>query len=219
MLINLSYETFALSLQLFGWLFLSLAYFVPGWFSSRFRRNWRLWAPGLGLVLAYVVYWFHGVTPWGPKYWSEALPTFIVLSAVGVRAAPWLLRRWFGVRRDFVLRANAFLFAFSLLVYVPTALVYFAAYRWGETPKVARQVQARGLHNALVFVHTDENSGSFDYTSAFIFNDPFLQGDVIYAHDLGSSADRRLIELYPDRAVYRYDFNRETIEPIQEGND
>jgi hypothetical protein len=213
-LINLGYAGFALALQLFGWLFLSLAYFVPGWLSARFRRNWWLWAPGLALVIAYLAYWFHGVTPWGPKYWSEALPTFIVLSAVGVRAAPRLLRRWLGVRRDFVLRANAFLFVFSLLVFVPTALLYFATYRWGETPKVAQQVAARGLHNALVFVHTDENSGSFDYTSAFIFDDPFLHGDVIYAQDLGSDEDQKLVELYPDRAVYRYDFNRNTIEPI-----
>jgi hypothetical protein len=215
MLINLSYETFALSLQLFGWLFLSLLFVVPAWCTRRIRRTWLVWGPGLALIIAYAFYWFHGVLPWGPKFWSEALPAFILLTALGIRASPVAFRRWFGTRPDFARRALPFLIAYSLIVYMPVSFQYFAQGNWGETPKVANAVRAAGLHNALVFVHTDEQSGSFDYTSAFLYNDPWLRGDIVYARDLGPSENPRLMRYYTDRAAYLYDFNYNVLEPLR----
>jgi hypothetical protein len=213
-LINTGYAAFALSLQLSGWLFLSLVFFVPAGFSSGWRKSWWVHASALGLVAAYLLYWYHGVTPWGPKYWSEALPGFVIASATGIRAAKGGIRCRFGLRPDFALRALPFLIAYALLVYVPIQIRYFASCQWGETPKVNRQTRAGGLHNALVFVHTDESSGSFDYSSAFIFNDPLLKSDVVYARDLGDNEDARLMRLFPERGAYLYDFNTDTVRPL-----
>jgi len=204
-LINFGYQALTLAMQLHGWLFLSLLSAVAGLATARWRRSLLLWLPAAALVIAYVPYWFHGVTTFGPKCWSEAFPAFIVLTALGIRSAPVRLRR-LGVAPDLVLRVVSFLVGYSLMVYLPTELDYLAKNRWGETPKVGRQVARAGIHDALVFIHTDKASGSFDYTSAFILNDPLLQGDVVYALDLGPDRNPRLMAQYPGRSYYRYDF-------------
>jgi hypothetical protein len=212
-LANAGYGLFALSLQLQGWLFLSLVFVLPGLCTLQSRRNWGIWLTGLGLVITYAFFWFHGVTPAGPKYWSEAMPALFLLGAAGIRASVSSGLRWFGLGRDFACRAVPFLVLYSLAVYLPTSADYLARCRWGETPRVANAARAAGLHNALVFVYTDERSGGFDYTSAFVFNDPLLKGDVVYARDLGPE-NGRLMALYPERSYYRYDFNQETLEEI-----
>ncbi|MEO0050213.1 MAG: glycosyltransferase family 39 protein [candidate division WOR-3 bacterium] len=197
MFLNLAYNIFVLSLQLFGWLFLSLMFFFPGIIRSESKRLWFFWAPALGLIVAYCFYWFHGITPWGPKYWSEALPALILFSAIGIKSAP----------NNFSLRALPFLTLFSLLVHLPANFIYFSSGRWGETPKVWQNVRAAKIRNAVVFVKTDERSGHFDYTSAFIFNDPFLKGDIIFARDLGVEENLKFLEKFPGRSAYSYEFN------------
>jgi hypothetical protein len=37
----------------------------------------------------------------------------------------------------------------------------------------------------------------------FSANDPLLQGDVIYARDLGDAQDRKLLPDFPGRSYYR----------------
>jgi hypothetical protein len=223
-LVNLAYGVFVLCLQLSGWLFLSLIFVIPGISTQRFRRNWWLGLSAAGLIAAYFFYWCHGMTAWGAKYWSEAVPAFLLLSALGIRAAGRgkqghhpkrvaSLFSWFRFRRDLPVRAVGFLIAYSLLVHIPVNFSYLARCQWGETPKVGRRVRRAGLHNALVFVHTDEESGSFDYSSAFLLNDPLLKGDVIYARDLGPEENLRLVRLYPERRAYVYDFNQDSIRP------
>ncbi|MEO0108154.1 MAG: glycosyltransferase family 39 protein, partial [candidate division WOR-3 bacterium] len=210
--LNTGYALLAASFQYLGWMFFSLIPFVCAVRLPRLRRQWQLWAPGLTLVLAYFFYWCHGVTPWGPKYWSELLPSFLLISSAvfsPTAAAPlapkadWLGPTW-------RLRTAAFLIAYSLTVSLPTTLLYLASGNWGETTKIARRVRAERIHNAIVFVHGDEQSGSLDYTSAFLFNDPFLNGDVVFARDLGEQ-NARLAALYPGRSYYRYDFNADSL--------
>ncbi len=214
LLINLLYNLFVLSLHLFGWLFFSAGFLLIGITD---RKNYRLWligAPALGLIGAYLFYWFHGITPWGPKYWSEALPAFIVFTALGISSAPDRLKKFVPVRADLPLRALTFFILYACACYIPVHFAYFASGRWGETPKIARQVRTTGIHNAIVFIRTDERSGSFDYTSAFLFNDPFLKGDIIYPRDLGEEENRRFREHFPARNAYIYDFNKETLLPL-----
>ncbi len=212
MLINLLYNIFVLSLQLFGWLFLSFLFLLIG--ITRTRRRWLVWAPALGLIIAYLLYWFHGITPWGPKYWSEALPAFIVISAIGIRSAPDFFKNRIRFSNSLPLRLLPFFILYCLVVYLPVHFHYFAAGHWGETPRIAHRVKNAGIHNAVVFIHTDERSGSFDYTSAFIFNDPFLKGDIIYPRDMGIAENQRFLKYFPRRRAYLYDFNTETLVPL-----
>jgi hypothetical protein len=213
LVINLLYNLFVLNLHLFGWAFLSLTFLILGLGTRGYYRHLLLWLPAAGLFIAYSLYWFHGITPWGPKYYSEALPFFIITGAIGIsqtgkgRTNPWL-------GNDFTLRAIPFLILYSLLIYIPTTFTYLSSGRWGETPKIAYSVQRAKIHNAVVFIHTDETTGSFDYTSAFIFNDPFLKGDVIFPRDLGTGENQRFLRMFPDRSAYIYDFKTETLIPL-----
>lgn len=213
--INLTYNLFVTSLQLFGWMFLSLIFILPGIFSTAFKRLWFFWAPALGLIGAYCFYWFHGITPWGPKYWSEALPAFIAISTLGIRNVTELSKKFIPIRQDFSLRALPFLILFCLFCYLPANFIYFSSGRWGETPKVWQNVRSAKIHNAVVFVKTDERSGHFDYTSAFIFNDPFLKGDIIFARDLGTEENLKFLEKFPGRSAYVYEFNTGRLSPVR----
>ncbi|MGQ9708602.1 MAG: ArnT family glycosyltransferase, partial [bacterium] len=214
LLINLIYNTFVLSLQLFGWLFFSLVFLIPGTLAIGFRNRWLIWAPGLGLICAYLFYWFHGITPWGPKYWSEALPAFIIVSAIGIKTLPDLLKKKASFGPNLCVRTVPFLILYCLTIYLPTHFTYFSTGRWGETPKVWQKVRSCNIHNAIVFVQTDERSGHFDYTSAFIFNDPMLKGDIIFPRDLGPENNRQFLRLFPDRSAYIYDYNNATLLPL-----
>ena len=40
------------------------------------------------------------------------------------------------------------------------------------------------------------------YGSVFSANDPLLQGDVIYARDLGADADQQVEQEFPTRSAY-----------------
>ncbi len=215
MFINFIYNLFVLSLQLFGWLFLSLIFMFPGIANAEFKKHWLFWAPALGLIVAYSFYWFHGITPWGPKYWSEALPAFILLSALGIRNVPALYKKIVTIRNDFSLRALPFLIFFCLVCYLPANFLYFSSGRWGEKPEVWQRVRSAKIHNAVVFVRTDERSGHFDYTSAFIFNDPFLKGDIIFPRDLGAEENFRFLQQFPDRSSYIYEYNTGTLIPLK----
>jgi len=215
-LVNLGYNTFALNLQLFGWLLVS-AMFVPFGFSEGSgRRNWPLWSSAIGLVVAYAFYWFHGTTPWGAKYWSEALPFLVVFTAGGIRNAGPLLERWFSCRKDLLPRALAFLMLYSLLVVLPTDIS--AIRRWRETPALANSVKAAGLHNALVFIADPDRPAGLSYTSGFMLTDPLLGGVVVYARDLGPDENRRLRLLYPDRSAWLYDLYDDELAPVRDSS-
>lgn len=220
LLINLLYNLFVLNLHLFGWLFFSIGALIFGIRTRGYSQLLLLWLPALGLFIAYSLYWFHGITPWGPKYYSEALPFFIITSALGIKNLFTSLNTkksgW--LKPDLPIRALAFLIPCSLLIYTPTTFIYLGSNKWGETPELYNNVKKAKIHNALVFIRTDETTGSFDYTSAFIYNDPFLKGDIIFPRDLGNEENCYLLKRFPERQGYIYDFHTRTIEPIKQQN-
>lgn len=55
---------------------------------------------------------------------------------------------------------------------------------------------------ALVFVQTPTKNW-WEYGALFSGNTPRLDGQIIYARDLGDTQNRQLRALYPDRAAYR----------------
>jgi hypothetical protein len=68
-----------------------------------------------------------------------------------------------------------------------------------------------GLHNALLLVRP---CGSLCcYCGVFWRNTPDLDGDIVYAQDLGPEKNRALIAHYAGRSVYVADFFQSTVEP------
>ena len=70
-------------------------------------------------------------------------------------------------------------------------------------------MEAAGIHNAVVFVK--KPYWTF-YAPFFSHNSPTLDGDIVYAVDLGSR-NQELMALYPGRAAYTYADGR--IEPLR----
>ncbi len=181
---------------------------------SDLPRDWAgydllLAAVFASLVLVHVAYWAFGQM-YGPRYYFEALGAVALLSARGlVRAGQALanvLARLVSAGRARSLALAAVgclvvgLFAWSYTQFAPGE--FGKTVRWydidGSGP---RAVRAAGVHNAVVFV---KHSYWTDYAPFFSNDDPLLQGDVVYAIDLGPSRDRDLLALYPGRAAYTY---------------
>jgi hypothetical protein len=55
---------------------------------------------------------------------------------------------------------------------------------------------------ALVFVETPTRDW-WQYGALFSANTPWLDGQIVYARDLGNAQNTQLMALYPDRAIYR----------------
>jgi len=209
LLINLLYNLFVLNLHLFGWLFFSGWALISGIRTKGYSKLLLLWLPALGLLIAYSLYWFHGITPWGPKYYSEALPFFIITGALGIK-------KLLSTLKPRPIQALLFLIPYSLLAYTPATINYLATKKWGETPDVYNAVKKAKISRAVVFIRTDETTGSFDYRSAFIYNDPFLKGNILFPRDLGEEENRRFLKRFPGRKGYIYDFRTGKIIPIED---
>ncbi|PSP46093.1 hypothetical protein BRC69_04445 [Halobacteriales archaeon QH_6_66_25] len=66
----------------------------------------------------------------------------------------------------------------------------------------------RGLENAVVLLPTPYGEW-LNHPFQYLRNDPGLDGEVVYAVDREPSADFSVLDRYPDREYYRYDFRGE----------
>jgi hypothetical protein len=83
----------------------------------------------------------------------------------------------------------------------PRFMSGFAQYRLAR--RAINTIAQAGVHHALIFVHTEIWQ---DYADLGWLNAPTLSdGDLIFAHDFGAPGNARLIEAFPDRAVYYFD--------------
>jgi hypothetical protein len=66
----------------------------------------------------------------------------------------------------------------------------------------------RDLENAVVFLPTPYGEW-LNHPFQYLRNDPGLDGPVVYAMDRGAASDFAVLDSYPDREYYRYDFRGE----------
>ncbi len=206
-IINLTYNGFAGSLHLFGWPLVSLA-FVPIPFIRRTKNKWEFLALGiiLGTVIFWICYWFHGISPMGPKYYYEITPFLVLLTVRGID------RLKINIRPLITL-----FFLISIFVYIPRATKIFS--KWGTNLNCYNLVKKEEIHNAIVFIRNISRSPKMKYFLINRFNYPSVsfrnslnleEGDIIYARDLGEEQNKLLIELYPNRRIYLFEYLDET---------
>jgi 4-amino-4-deoxy-L-arabinose transferase-like glycosyltransferase len=182
---------------------------------------WDLLLAGMlgGVVLVHLAYSTPGFM-YGPRYYFEALGAVTLLTARGLlhvtAALAFALRRLVPRAR---LARPAAVIVVAVVVGVLTVHSYtnFAAEEfrkftgWNNVSgEGVRYVRAQDLSNALVFVQREAWTG---YAPFFVENDPRLNGDVVYAIDLGMQRNRDLMALYPEREYYR--FADGELEPIE----
>jgi hypothetical protein len=193
-LYNLGRNLEALEADLFGWpAFLALGFI---WLAFLLRRpapaDWVLLVVVLAVAGGYVAYWSAGVA-YGPRYFYAALPALIILTARGVTALAAIAGR-----RPVALVVLALL-AYNLVT-LPGRVDAYRGYNFvdGEGRAAVEAITARP---ALVFVAAAE-ADWWTYGAFFSGNTPWLDGDIVYARDLGRTENNRLRSEFLGRSAY-----------------
>ncbi len=200
-LLNFLYNIFASSLHLFGWPLLSLT-FIPLAFYKWKRDVWDLFAVSVILtsILFFSLYWFHGVSPMGPKYYFEIVPLLVLLTVRGVMK--------FNVKSLITI-----LFIFDIFVYIPSGLHIFNTV-WGTNNNCYNEVKKQEIHNAIVFIkdlpgknEQEKTINRHNYLSVAFRNNPDIEkGDIIYAKDLGAK-DTLLLNEFKEKKAYIFEYS------------
>jgi hypothetical protein len=178
-------------------------------------------------ILAYTGYRYSGGYE-GPRYWYEAMPFLVLLSARGMEIAGARLSDWAGRLRQLITRTEGQgLFAGTSLVYVVVAaLVIWGSGGWlfgwnavqsspnlpyrasaidgvfGVDTRLDRLASQTDLENALVLV---EPCGFFRsshcYGSVFLRNSIDFDGSVVWARYI-EGENAATIAAFPGRDVY-----------------
>jgi hypothetical protein len=205
---NLGLNLQSLLADLFGWPFyLTLALAALPFLLGRARREDVLAVSIVGLVaVLYVSYWGNGVM-YGPRYYYTMVPWIAMLTVRGVQELYDLLLRLPTARHDRLAAGTvvgllvALLMTYEGSVYLPPQFDLYHGYNYASATEL-HVVDRAHLHHALVFVQTRPAYAWWQYGVAFSANSPTLDGNVVYAQDLGR-ADRVLAAAYPGRATYR----------------
>lgn len=200
-----------------GWPnYLTLAFLLVPFATLRASRwDYLLLASFFALVGGYVFYWADGIM-YGPRYYYEALPMLLLLSARGLAvlvgivgdlgksrfgnwvAPPWSYRTIGWGLAAFIVVA---LISYNLVHYMPGQWGIYKDYNYVSDDSI-EVVKKAGLRNALVFVEHEPGWQWWKYGCVFSSNSPFLDTEVIYARDLGDK-NAELMELFPKRGYYR----------------
>jgi hypothetical protein len=213
-LYNLNRNLTELVRHAFGWpQFATLAIALVPFATGRANRNdWLFLSASVALITAYFFWWADGIM-YGPRFYFELMGFLVLLSARGAFTAADRAREWLGGRRlsdspgsysgrVFVCILIAGLLAHNLSLYLPEQFKLHRGYNFVNRGPV-NAVERAGIRNALVFVDVGQPHEWWNYGMVFSSNDPQLEGDVIYARDLGPDNNRRLRSIYPDRGHYQ----------------
>lgn len=171
----------------------------------RSRWDWLLFATIVSLTIGYFFYWWHSIL-FGPRWYYEALPALVLLSARGIRMLPEYLNQDLQAPvarariRGGVVRLIAVCFLLMLVAEMPARIRHYARYGMGVRPETIQTVRKSGIHNALVFTRK--------YEETFLHNSLPPGGDIVYVRDLKGHNPIATIS-YPGRKCYLV--NRDTL--------
>lgn len=189
------WSLFRLNQALFGWpvgLLIAALAFSRSWD----RRDAIVLAAAASPVALYFFFPYCS-SELEARYYAPAVPLLAVLAARG------LLRfeRPGGTR--WAVAAALVFMAHAALHYWPAYLVPRYAHDYEEAgPGLRRAAREARLQGAIVLV-PDAGYDRFRYSAGFVWTDPWLRGDVIYARDLGRDYDC-LRRAHPALRLYRF---------------
>lgn len=202
----------ALQIELFGWLplltfaFLWLAFLLKRPTLSALKGasqiDWILWAMLISLLAAEAFYWHSGIM-YGPRYLYGALPALLLLTARGVQA----LANWLGGSRGRWLTAVplTLLILGNIFTTLPFYLAAYRGFNYVTGDKVAAvETAVPPEEKALIFV-SSPTGGWWEYGELFLGNEGVVNGRLVFARDLGQTANRALLAYYPDYTPYRFE--------------
>lgn len=211
-----------LLIHLFGWPFyLTLAPALIPFISGRFR-GWDVAnaLTALVFVFGFAGYYYHGIV-YGPRYYYEALPFFVMLTARGFQvagelaAAVW--RRWRGAAMGGAIAAAivlALLIACNLFYYLPRQMQLYDGYAGGSKKPDLATIYGTRPANAVIM--TDDMFLYRDVLAPLNCID-FMLCDPVYVLVRSQRDVQDAQRLYPGRAFYwlRDDGGRASFAPAE----
>ena len=74
------------------------------------------------------------------------------------------------------------------------------------------KIKSRGIHHAIIFVGDPDSAWCWWYYGAvFTLNSPFLDSDIIAVRDLGPQENKKVINAFPERKLFRVNVQRQEI--------
>lgn len=162
------------------------------------------------VAFAYFFYYSWGGNQWGPRYLWETMP-FLCITA-----ADWIICRW----QAGSLRARKFLLALVVMSFVTSGMIFARQAEYVEESSRQRRAlydlaDATIKEPAIVFIHGHLGNRLIIAEEDAVRNSPFLDGRILYAHDLGDK-NPQLMAYYPDREYYRGTYDQFKKKPLLE---
>jgi 4-amino-4-deoxy-L-arabinose transferase-like glycosyltransferase len=201
--INTPLKLEALATGLFGWPGWSNLIFLPIPFLARRtnRWDWLLLSTLAGMIVVHNFYWaFGGVDGGFPRYYYDALPALLLLTARGIQIAAELLARWRPRLGWLPVGLVMGLVAYNVIWNLPAQLSAQKG-KYDITPTQLQAVEQANLSEpALVIV---KNVASWtDFAAPFVANSPTLDGNVVYAIDWGPAFTQKLRAQFEERTCW-----------------
>lgn len=216
----------AINTDLFGWPFSSFLALLPLLWLRRmnpdFRKKDLLLATGfVSLLLGLFFYWGTSTLIIGARLIFESTPVLILLSARGITELPSLLT---GIFRKLPPKKMEKGIAGVLILFFAYAFfIRFPRWVWprdtgdplktighnfaGTTPAIHNSLKSLGLRQAAVILKLFSPPLRYfpagGWGSGFLYNDPDLQGNIIYARDR-TARNSELFSCFPQRNFYLY---------------
>lgn len=209
LLINTRLKLLALATGLFGWPGWSNLLFLPIPFLARRANRWDWLLLGIlaSLVFVHIFYWaFGGVDGGFPRYYYDALPALLLLTARGIQMASELLE-YAGDNLAYINRLRRLplvlilLFTLYSLIWRWPALLSAQKGKYGISPAPLQVVQQANLPLPALILVQDVASWR-DFAAPFAANSPSLDGSVVYAIDWNPGYTQRVRTQFAGRSCW-----------------
>lgn len=166
------------------------------------------------------VYFFYNGTfiMYGPRFWYETFPFVILLVGHGISIL-------YKSKPKPVIFFICILGALSLTkllgiiptqdpdIFSPVSLTHLKTFNYTDS-RILELVKKQNISNAVVFVKDTCQGQWWCYGSVFPQNSPNLNTSIVYAKDLGSDENKKLMQYFPNRTYYLIDYNSLQIDKL-----
>jgi 4-amino-4-deoxy-L-arabinose transferase-like glycosyltransferase len=168
------------------------------------RWDWLLLGLILSLVGLHIFYWAFGGADGGlPRYYYEALPAYVLLTARGIQLLAAWLRRW-GAWLPWLLALILVLLIGINLGWTFPRLLAAQQDKYGITAASLEAVARAGLEPPVLVLVQGVDSWA-DFAAPFAATSPSLDGPVIYAIDWNPRYRQALRAQFPERSCWLLD--------------
>lgn len=210
--INTRLKLTTLATGLFGWPGWSNLLFLPVPFLTRRANRWDWLLLGtLGSIISvHNFYWAFGGADGGfPRYYYDALPALLLLTARGIQISGKYLARWRPWLSWLPVGIVAIFTAYNFIWNLPP-LLRAQQGKYNITPAPLQVVEGANLAKPALILVKNVESWS-DFAAPFAANSPTLDGPVVYAIDWGPDFNQRLRAQFRERTCW--ELNGEILKP------